>query len=358
VSGAEPIRFLREGRLGVVVLDRQEALNALTRAMVRELSDHLRRWKDDPEVEAVLVKAAPGRAFCAGGDVRAVVETVRREGVAAALPFFRDEYRMNWRIARFPKPWIALLNGVTMGGGCGISIHGSHRIATEHTLLAMPETGIGFFPDIGATFFLNACPPGFGMYLGLTGARLGVADALLAGLATHFVPAARLLEFEARLVAAGRGEVAGALAEALADMAAAPPEPGILDERLATIRAIFEAESFTELLDRLQREPTGWGREQLALLREKSPLAVRLTFAQLRRGAGASLEECLRLEYRMVRHVLESGEFAEGVRALLIDKDKRPRWRHPSLEAVDEAEVERFFAPIPEGELVFDWEGV
>ncbi len=358
MSERTPIRFLREGRIGVVILDRQEALNALTRAMVRELSDHLRRWKDDPAIEAVLVKAAPGRAFCAGGDVRAVVETVGREGVAAALPFFRDEYRMNWRIARFPKPYVALLNGVTMGGGCGISVHGTHRIATEHTLLAMPETGIGFFPDIGATWFLGHCPAGVGMYLALTGARLGAADALTVGLATHYVPAARLLELEARLVAAGRGEVAAALEAGLRELAAPPPGPGTLAARLPTIRTIFTAESFAELLRRLEAEPTGFGREQIGILREKSPLAVRLAFAQLRRGAELSLEECLRLEYRMVRHVLESGEFAEGVRALLIDKDKAPRWRHRALAAVDEGEVERFFAPIPEGDLVFDWEGI
>ncbi len=358
MSVREPIRFLREGRLGVVVLDRQEALNALTRDMVRALSDHLRRWKDDPEVEAVLVKAVPGRAFCAGGDVRAVVETVRREGVAAALPFFRDEYRMNWRIARFPKPYVAFLNGVTMGGGCGISIHGTHRIATEHTVLAMPETAIGFFPDVGATWFLDHCPPGVGMFLGLTGARLAAADALTTGLATHHLPAARLLELEARLVAAGPGQVTAALEEGLRELATAPREPGFLASKLATIASLFTAESFGELLARLSAEPTGFGAEQLAILRERSPLSVRLTFAQLRRGAGASLEEALRLEYRMVRHVLESGEFAEGVRALLIDKDKRPRWRHAALEAVDEAEVERFFAPIPEGELPLDWEGI
>lgn len=358
MSGREPIRFLREGRIGVVVLDRPEALNALTRGMVRELSAHLARWRVDPEIEAVLVKAVPGRAFCAGGDVRAVVETVQRDGVAAALPFFRDEYRMNWRIARFPKPYVALLNGVTMGGGCGISLHGSHRVASEHTLLAMPETGIGFFPDVGGTWFLGHCPPGVGMYLGLTGARLGAADALTAGLATHHVPAARHLEFEERLVAAGPGEVAAALGRALEELGTAPVEPGRLAERLPSIRDAFTAESFPELLDRLEDEPTQWGRGQIELLRERSPLAVRLTFAQLRRGAGLDLEDCLRLEYRMVRHVLESGEFAEGVRALLIDKDKKPRWRHDRLEAVEEAEIERFFAPIPEGDLTFDWEGI
>lgn len=357
MSARPPIRFLREGRIGLVVLDRQDALNALTCGMVRELSDHLRRWKDDPEVEAVLVRAAPGRAFCAGGDVRAVVETVAREGVAAALPFFRDEYRTNWRIARFPKPYLALLNGVTMGGGCGISIHGTHRIATEHTLLAMPETAIGFFPDIGATWFLGHCPPGVGTYLGLTGARLGPADALAAGLATHHVPAARLVELEARLVAAGPGRVVDELERALGDLGTAPA-PGGLEARLPEIRRLFAAASFAELLARLEAEPTGWGREQIAVLRTKSPLAVRLTFAQLRRGLDLPLEDCLRLEYRMVRHVLESGEFAEGVRALLIDKDKAPRWRHAALEAVDEALVERFFAPIPEGDLAFDWDGV
>ncbi|MCS6879196.1 MAG: enoyl-CoA hydratase/isomerase family protein [Geminicoccaceae bacterium] len=357
MSAHEPIRFLREGRLGVVVLDRQAALNALTRAMVRELSDHLRRWKDDPEVEAVLVKAVPGRAFCAGGDVRAVVDTVKREGVGAALPFFRDEYRMNWRIARFPKPYVALLNGITMGGGCGISIHGSHRIVTEHALLAMPETGIGFFPDIGASYFLNRCPAGVGLYLGLTGARLEAADALLCGLATHFVPAARLLELEARLVSAEKGEVAARLEEALRTLGE-PPPASRLEPRLPAIRACFTAESFRELVARLESEPSGWGREQLALLREKSPLALRLVFAQLRRTAEASLEECLRLEYRMVRHALETGEFAEGVRALLVDKDRSPRWRHRDFEEVDEAEVEGFFAPIPEGDLPLDWEGI
>lgn len=357
MSTSEPIRFLREGHLGVVVLDRQQALNALTRAMVRELSDHLRRWKDDPEVEAVLVKAAPGRAFCAGGDVRAVVETVRAEGVAAALPFFRDEYRMNWRIARFPKPYIALLNGITMGGGCGISIHGSHRIVTEHALLAMPETGIGFFPDIGASFFLNRCPDAVGLYLGLTGARLEAGDALLTGLATHFVPAARLLELEVRLIAAEKGTVAATLEAALREFAA-PAPPARLASELPKIRACFSAESFPALIAGLEAEPTGWGRSQLAQLAEKSPLALRLTFAQLRRTADASLEDCLRLEYRMVRHALEAGEFAEGVRALLIDKDRNPRWKHRSFEEVTEAEVERFFAPIPEGELPLDWEGI
>ncbi len=358
MSGRPPIRFLREGRLGIVVLDRPQALNALTREMVRELSAHLARWKDDPELEAVLVKAVPGRAFCAGGDVRAVVEAVQSDGVAAAMPFFHDEYRLNWRIARFPKPYVALLNGVTMGGGCGISLHGSHRVVSEHALLAMPETSIGFFPDVGATWFLGHCPAGVGPYLGLTGARCGAADALTAGLATHHVPAARHLELEERLVAAGPGEVAASLGRALRELGTAPAEPGHLAERLPSIRDAFTAPSFAELLARLADEPTAWGPGQIALLRERSPLAVRLTFAQLRRGAGLELEECLGLEYRMVRHVLESGEFAEGVRALLIDKDKRPRWRHDRLEAVEEAEIERFFAPIPEGDLTFDWEGI
>jgi enoyl-CoA hydratase len=195
----QEIRFERRGALGIVILDRPQALNALTWGMVRELSRWLAVWRDDPKIAAVLVKAAPGRAFCAGGDIRAVTNLVRQTGIAAAIPFFREEYRLNWRIHTFPKPYVSLLDGITLGGGVGISVHGGFRVVTENTLLAMPETGIGFFPDVGATWFLPRCPGEIGMYLGLTGARLNGADCRYAGLATHAVPSARLEEIEATL---------------------------------------------------------------------------------------------------------------------------------------------------------------
>ena len=203
----EEIRFERRGRLGVVTLDRPSALNALSREMVQRLSLQLVAWKDDPAVSAVLVKAVPGRAFCAGGDVRVVADLLRERGVAAAAPFFREEYRCNWRVHRFLKPYIACLDGITMGGGVGISVHGRFRIATENTLFAMPETGIGFFPDVGATWFLPRCPGEVGTWLGLTGARLKGADCVAAGLATHSIPSVRLGEIEERALLTTRNSV-------------------------------------------------------------------------------------------------------------------------------------------------------
>ncbi len=216
------LRIERRGHLGVVVLERQDALNALNRAMVRVLSRTLAAWRDDPEICGVLVRPAPGRAFCAGGDVREIVSVREREGPEAALGFFRDEYRLDWRVKRFPKPYVAFLDGITMGGGVGISIHGSVRIATENTVFAMPEVGIGFFPDVGGTFFLPRLPHRFGWYMALTGERAGPADCLALGLATHYMPAAQLAVLEEELAAAPRHQFAQILAQVLARLADDP----------------------------------------------------------------------------------------------------------------------------------------
>ncbi len=349
---SEGIRFAREGRLGLVTLDRQGALNALTHDMVRAMSRQLVAWKDDPAVAVVVVTAAPGRAFCAGGDIRAVVERVRTAGVAATVPFFHDEYRLNWRIARYPKPYLALIDGVTMGGGVGISIHGRFRVATERTVFAMPETGIGFFPDVGGTWFLPRCPGETGLHLGLSGARADGGDCLALGLATHYLPRDALPVLISEL-AEGREPDA-----ALAARAAPAPASAIAAQR-ACIDACLAGDTLADVLAALEAEPTGWGRARLAELETKSPLALRLTFAQLRRGRVlASLEEALRLEYRMVHRVLALPDFAEGVRALIVDKDRRPRWRDRRPGDIDEAEVLACMAPLPEGDLVFDWDDV
>jgi enoyl-CoA hydratase len=353
------IRLERRGRLGVVVLDRQLALNALTRGMVRRLSVQLAVWRDDPEIAAVLVKAAPGRAFCAGGDIRAVTELARDRGVAEAVGFFREEYRLDWRVRAFPKPYVALLDGITMGGGVGISVHGGYRVVTGNTLFAMPETGIGFFPDVGGTWFLPRCPGEVGMYLGLTGARLDGADCLAAGVGTHAVPAERLAELETRL--AEQLETVGNAPDTVeAVLRGFGGEIGTarLPGRRARIDRCFGGGSVAEVVRRLEAEETGFGAEQLAALAGKSPLSVHLAFAQLRRGRALPFEDCLRLEYRMVHRVLTGHDFAEGVRALLVDKDKRPRWRHAGLGDVPAAEVEAYLAPLPSGgELAFDWRG-
>ena len=347
------IRFERRGALALVILDRQSALNALTHDMIRRLSAQLARWRIDPEVAAVLVKAAPGRAFCAGGDIIAVTRLVREQGVAAATPFFRDEYRLNWRVHTFPKPYIALIDGIAMGGGVGISAHGRFRVATERTQFAMPETGIGFFPDVGATWFLPRCPGELGMYLGLTGARLSGADCIAAGLASHAVPADRLPSLEQELE---RRSSPAEVAAVLADLEGGIGTPELASARAAIDRC-FAGERLDEVLARLAAErdrPGQAWREQLAA---KSPFALALTFAQLRRGTGMTIEEALRLEYRMVHRVLAAPDFAEGVRALLIDKDRQPRWQHDDPADVPAAAITACFAPLPDGDLAFDWDG-
>ena len=355
----DDIRFEVHGRLGIVTLDRAPALNALSREMVQRLSRQLVAWKDDPQVAAVLVKAVPGRAFCAGGDVRVVADLARDQGVEAAVPFFREEYRMNWRVHTFPKPYIAFLDGITMGGGVGISVHGSHRVVTENTLFAMPETGIGFFPDVGGTWFLPRCPGEVGTWLGLTGARLNGPDSLEAGVGTHAVPAERLEELEAMLIRRlNRGGDGAAAVEACLDEVAGPLGASGLPELRARIDHCFGGGSIAEIVERLGTEPTGFGTEQLSALAGKSPLSVHVSLAQLRRGRALDIEGCLALEYRMVHRMLAAGDFFEGVRALLVDRDKRPRWRHASLRDVSAAEVEAVLAPLPQGELVFDWYGV
>ncbi len=354
------IRIERRGALGILVLDRQHALNALTREMVRNLSRALAAWRDDPAVAAVLVRAAPGRAFCAGGDIRKVIETRDREGVEAACGFFRDEYRMNWRIRNFPKPYIALCDGITMGGGVGISVHGSHRIVTENTLFAMPETGIGFFPDVGGSWFLPRLPGELGMYLGLTGARAKAADCLYAGIATHYLPAERLPLLEEELAATPADRVATVLGELLSDLGERPePAPAPLEALRARIDSLFAGEDLFTILEALGDDRSGFGAEQLEILAGKSPFSLRVTCAQLRRGARlADFAEALQLEYRIVHRFLEGREFAEGVRALLVDKDRNPKWTWPDPRSVPEEAVEACFAPLPGGDLRCDWEDV
>jgi enoyl-CoA hydratase/carnithine racemase len=352
------IRFERQGRLGLAILDRAQALNALSREMVQALSLQLAAWRNDPEVDAVLVKAVPGRAFCAGGDVRVVTDLAREQGVAAATPFFREEYRLNWRIHTFPKPYVALLDGITMGGGVGISVHGGYRVVTENTLFAMPETGIGFFPDVGGTWFLPRCPGEVGIWLGLTGARLNGADSLAAGVGTHAVPSAGLAALEERLVQRLQGGDAHAVVAGILDEHAGAIGAATLPALRSRIDACFAGESVAEIVNALQGEPTGFGAEQLASLAGKSPLAVHVTLAQLRRGRELDIAACLQLEWRMVHHMLEAGDFVEGVRALLVDKDKRPRWRHAGLDAVPAGEVEAVLAPLPAGDLTLDWCGL
>lgn len=337
------VLFEAQGALGLITLNRPKALNALTLDMIHAMTDQLKAWAEDQDIDAVLVHGAGERAFCAGGDVLALVQPDNTEFVAR---FFRDEYRLNRMIFRYPKPYIALIDGIAMGGGVGVSVHGRVRIATERTLFAMPETGIGMFPDVGGTYFLPRLPGALGLYLGLTGARLGAADCLHAGLAEAYVPEARHGDLLSGL-ADGRG--IEDLLGALGDDAGTPP----LAELRGAIDRCFAAGSVEEVLDRLAAEGGDWADETRAGLSRMSPSALKVAFRQIRAGAALEFEECMMLEYRLSQRVVPGHDFREGVRALLVDKDMSPRWDPPSLAAVSEEAVDAVFAPLGERDLTF-----
>jgi len=360
MSDNEDILFGREGDVATVTLNRPQALNAFTLDMYRRFDPMLRAWADDPGIRAVLIRGAGERAFCAGGDVRAIYEAGR--GISGnrdlTSAFFREEYELIRRIHRYPKPYVAIVDGITMGGGAGVSVNGAFRVATERTMLAMPETGIGLFPDVGATRFLNLCPGHIGRYLGLTGARVGAADALYCGFATHFVPGERISALIAGLVQTDRQEhpVPQILAGFAADPGLAP-----IASRQAAIDRCFAGATIEAILDALQREAAGggggpdaeWAAATRAGLLTKSPTSLKITLHQLILGRGFNIEDALILEYRLTQHVMAGHDFYEGVRAVLVDKDQQPRWDPPTLAGVDDATVESYFAPLGENEIRF-----
>jgi enoyl-CoA hydratase len=322
------------GGIGRLVLNRPRALNALDRGMIDAISAALTAWAGDPAVRLVTIEGAGGRAFCAGGDVRAVRALVQEGRMAEIEAFFVAEYAVNRMIAEYPKPYVALIDGISMGGGMGVSIHGSHRVVTEHATMAMPETAIGLFPDIGATFFLPRLPGATGMYLALTGARVSPGDAIHSGLATHFVPRAALESLKAGLVREGIA--------AVAHHAAPPPESLLAAERAAIDRCFAEG-SVAGILAALEAEGTPWAKATLATLAAMSPTSLCVSFAAVRRGASMSLAECLAMELRLTRGTTRHPDFSEGVRAQVVDKTRDPRWSPATVAEVDPADVEALF---------------
>lgn len=333
---------VRDG-IGRLVLDRPDALNALDLEMVRLMAAALDAWRDDDAVRAVVVRSASPKAFCAGGDIRAVREAALRGDAAAVREFFATEYALNAAIAAYPKPYVALIDGFALGGGLGISVHGSVRVATERAGLAMPETAIGFFPDVGAGYFLPRLRDAVGMYLGLTGTRVSGAAAVECGLATHYVPAGELPALEAALEAAPPGAEG---VEAVVARFAVTPPPSELSGHYATIRRCFSAPSLDAITERLAAEAAGgddWAGETLAVLRRMSPSSLFLTHGLLRRGAASSLAACLDRELRLACRVAQTHDFAEGVRAALVDKDRRPSWSPAALGEAERTELRGWF---------------
>jgi enoyl-CoA hydratase len=343
------IRCERRGCIGLVTLDRQSAMNALTHDMVRAMRDALDAWSADPRIAAVAVTAAPGRAFCAGGDIRQVYERGRAGG-PVPTEFFRDEYRLNALLARYPKPCVAVVDGLCMGGGVGISAHGSHRVATERLLFAMPEVGIGFFPDVGGTFLLSRMPSGIGLYLALTGGAIRLADACLAGFVTHAVAPTAIAGVLDRLADTGDPDVA--LAGTTID-----PGPAPLADRREMIARTFDGDDVGDILARLDAETgehAAFAAETAAMIRTRSPSSLEVTFHALRRARRMSFADCMVMEYRVLCRILEGHDFYEGVRAAIVDKDRRPRWRPAVLAEVDAAAVEAHFRPPAGGDIVLD----
>lgn len=354
---AEILLERRDG-LGIVTLNRPKALNTLSLGMYRTLDPKLVEWGGDPGVRAIVIRGAGDKAFCAGGDVRAIYEARRHpQGTSGDYKsdFFREEYWLIERVHRFPKPYIALMDGITMGGGMGVSVNGWRRVASERTLCAMPEVHIGLFPDVGATRYLNLCPGKTGMYLALTGARIKAADVLYCGFATHYVPHDEIAALTAALgsISWRAGEERARVDELLARFHR-DPGPAPLAALRPAIDRCFGGASVAEILDALTREGTDWARETRATIERASPISVHITFHQMKLGeAGVDIEAALALEYRMTQHVMAAHDFYEGIRAVLVDKDQKPRWEHAALAEVGAAEVADYFKTLGERELVF-----
>lgn len=346
MSDEPEILFEQCGPIGLVTLNRPKVLNALTYNMVRQLYPQLEQWAEDDTITAVVIQAAGEKAFCAGGDIR-VLHDQGKAGSPEVINFYRDEYRLNRYIKRYPKPYVALMSGINMGGGVGVSVNGSHRVASERLTFAMPETGIGLFPDVGGTYFLPRCPGEIGMYLGLTGARLKVADAVYAGIADAFVPADRHEALLAQLV---EGEAVDA---AIAAETQAPNEAP-LAELQGQIDAAFSADSVDAILQRLDTDGSEWATKTAETIRSKSPLSTRVAYGQIRAGAELDFEDCMSLEFRLTNRFMAAPDFYEGVRAVVIDKDQAPKWQPATLDAVTDRQVADYFASLGENELTFD----
>jgi enoyl-CoA hydratase len=333
-----------EGRVGRITLNRPSALHALTTNMCRLMTDALLAWRDDPSVALVMFDHSGERGFCAGGDIRMLANSGAGDG-REAREFFFIEYRLNDLLFRYPKPTLAIMDGITMGGGVGLAQPCRYRLATERTTFAMPETGIGLFPDVGGGWYLSRMPDHLGLWLALTGARIKAADCELLGIATDFVESARVAELKAAILA-GPERVETLLTEFEAD-AGRPPIAAHQDE----IARIFGAGSVEAIVGGLEAAGSDWAREQLKTLATKSPQTLKVAFRQLQLGrVAATFADNMAMEYRIGARVVQRHDFLEGVRAVIVDKDNAPKWDPPTLEAVSEDLLDGIFAPLPSAE--------
>jgi len=335
---------LADGKAGRIRLNRPQAIHALTRDMCTGMIRALLEWREDLGIEAVMIDHESGRGFCAGGDVVMLAESGAGDG-SEARAFFHEEYRLNHLLFTYAKPSIAFMDGITMGGGVGLSQPCRFRVATENTRFAMPETTIGLFPDVGGGWYLPRLPGRSGVFLALTGARLDGAECYALGLATHYLPSAALDSVKARIA-----EDPQSLETILAEASVEPPQARILANR-EKIDRLFAADSFEEIVEALESDGSDWALKELDALQAKSPQACKVSLRLLYDGARAQdFGHEMRQEYAVATRVVQRHDFVEGVRALLVDKDNRPRWNPPSPEGVSEHMIDTIFAPMPEGE--------
>ncbi|WP_133130816.1 enoyl-CoA hydratase/isomerase family protein [Legionella yabuuchiae] len=336
--------FSREHHIGLITLTRPKALNALTLTMILAMQEQLLAWQDDSDIHAVVVRAEPGKAFCAGGDVRWLYETGKQDD-PEQMAFFWHEYRLNHFIHHFKKPYIALMDGITMGGGVGISLHGSHPVASTSFSFAMPETGIGFFPDIGASHLLSRCPNQFGTYLALTGNRLNAAEAYELGLVRYVVPAEAMKDLLDDLMKQDLSQDTLAKIESCLNRYTRPYSSD-MSTLCEYVNSAFNFNEVEDIVDYLKSKQEDWYHETLATLQAKAPLSLKVTLRQMKKASMMNLAQCLTMDFNLVNHFMRGNDFYEGVRALLVDKDKQPKWQPSHLEEVTEQMVSSYFEPV------------
>jgi enoyl-CoA hydratase len=344
VTADPEVRVERRGAAGVLILNRIPALNALTLRMVRDISVALDAFERDAGVARVVVCGAGERAFCAGGDIRWLYERGLAGDYAAQSAFFREEYTLNARIKRFPKPYVSLIDGTVMGGGVGVSLHGSHRVATEKAVFAMPEVGIGFFPDVGATYALPRVPHAIGVAMAATGLRANGADMAALGLATAYVESRKLPALAQALERPGD-------ADAILAEFSSPPPPSKLLAEAATIERAFAQADAGSIEAALKAQDTEFTRRLLDMIATKSPTSLAIALRQMQLGGSLTFEQAMAVEFRVVTRICQGHDFYEGVRATLVDKDNRPQWRPPAGERPESRAIDAYFAPLGADEL-------
>lgn len=337
----------KSGKAGHVTLNRPKALNALNHAMCLSLETAMQEWASDDTIGLLLIDAAGEKSFCAGGDIVSIYNDGKSGQVENALKFWRDEYRLNHAISTYSKPYVAIMDGIVMGGGVGLSGHGSHRVVTERTMFAMPECAIGLLPDVGGTHLLGQMPGSCGEYAGLSGARLSGADCIYAGLADYFVPSDKLESLKKTLLETGD--------VAVLQEFSTTPEGSALEENRAAIDTVFSIGTVADIIQVFEGDTSDFVVSTLKGIMRGAPLCLKITLAAIRAAReSGSLEVALRNEYRIVSTCLQDGELVEGIRAAVIDKDRTPKWKYPTLESVPQEMVDRLYQPAAGGDFTID----